>query len=73
MPIRNGTVDALYVNFTHHISDEMLIRFLNEGKRVLKDADRFILVDAFLKPGWLERLLWKEVFVSTRFLSTARA
>jgi SAM-dependent methyltransferase len=60
IPIRTGTVDALpCVNLTHHLSDDTLIRLINEGKRVLKDAGRFILVDAFSKPGWLERLLWK--------------
>ena len=60
-PVRSGSVDAvLCIGLTHHLSDDTLIRLINESKRVLKDAGRFILVDAIWRPRrWVARLLWR--------------
>jgi SAM-dependent methyltransferase len=61
VPIRSGSVDVVMcIAVSHHLTDKLLERLINESVRVLKDGGAFIFVDAVWEPSKLaRRLLWK--------------
>jgi len=60
-PVRSEGVDMVTgINMAHHLSDELVSRFLAEAQRMLKPGGRFVLVDPLWAPErWAGRLLWK--------------
>ena len=61
MPIIGGCADAVVCkSVTHHLTDSMLERALDESRRVLRAGGHMVLLDAVLNPRRLAgRVLWR--------------
>jgi|SRR5271157_995332 len=61
MAVRTASVDiVMCICVAHHLTDEMLIQVLNEGRRVLRKNGWILLLDAVYNPRrWTSRLLWR--------------
>src|SRR4051794_29187859 len=61
MPLGDGSVDAVILMFVaHHLTDELLDRFVAEAARVLGSSGRLIFADPLWAPRrWPGRLLWR--------------
>jgi ubiquinone/menaquinone biosynthesis C-methylase UbiE len=61
MPIVDGGTDMVICkSLTHHLTDSMLDRALDESRRVLRSGGHMILLDAVLNKQRLAgRILWK--------------
>ena len=61
LPIKDRSLDAiLFVYVSHHLSDSVFERLLDESQRVLKPQGQFIMLDAVWDPLRLSgQLLWK--------------
>jgi ubiquinone/menaquinone biosynthesis C-methylase UbiE len=61
MPIADATVDVVAcMAVIHHLNDEMLVRALDEARRVLKRGGHIVLLDPVLnRKRWLGLVLWK--------------
>ena len=60
VPLRDNSVDVVFCSsLSHHIPEEVLIKLLAEGKRVLNPAGKFIFLDAiYRQESFLNRFLW---------------
>ena len=60
IPLKNSSVDVVFCSsLSHHIPEEVLIKLLAEGKRVLNPAGKFIFLDAiYRQESFLNRFLW---------------
>lgn len=60
-PLKSQSADLVLCSLvSHHLSDDVLARFLEESWRLLRSNATFIFVDAVWEPArWAGRMLWK--------------
>lgn len=61
MPLGDASVDAVILMFVaHHLTDELLERFVAEAARVLRPTGRLVFADPLWAPRrWPGRVLWR--------------